>query len=173
MAGRGRKRPPTVGRPEPQPPLVVNGWTILVWTEFAERWIALRREVARIRERDPAGFKAHPLAKFLRNLSDIVLKHVPQDPGASRYRQGNKLGQRYRGWHRAKFNERFRLFFRYSTQQKIIVYGWLNDEATLRKEGARTDAYAEFARMLERGQPPNDWEALVAASAPLSRSDVE
>ena len=173
MAGRARKRQPTPGEGEPPQTLVVNGWTILVWTQFAERWTALRREVDRLRERDPHGYRTHPLTKFLRHLSDIVLKHVPQDPGASRYRQGNKLGATYRGWHRARFNQRFRLFFRYSTEQKIIVCGWLNDDATLRKEGARSDAYAVYRRMLESGQPPNDWAELVASSIPLSPGEVE
>jgi toxin YhaV len=152
---------------------VVNGWTILAWPGFADRWTAIRDEVTRLRESDPDGYRAHPLTKFLRHLSDIVLKHVPQDPSAGRYRQGNKLGTTYRGWHRAKFNERFRLFFRYSTEQRIIVYGWLNDEATLRKEGARTDPYAVFRRMLEGGQPPNNWDALVASSTALLSTDVQ
>lgn len=172
MPGRPPRRKAAANDPEPNAPLVVNGWTILVWTQFRERWIALRGEVARLRERDPAGYRQHPATKFLRYLSDIVLEHVPADPGAARFRQGNKLGARYRGWHRAKFNQRFRLFFRYSTTQKIIVYGWLNDDRTLRKEGARTDAYAVFGRMLERGQPPNDWDELVAACTAMSQADV-
>jgi toxin YhaV len=168
MAGRARKRPPAANQPEPLPPLVVNGWTLLGANEFMDRWTALHREVERLRSVDPDGYRNHPLVRFFRSLSAIVLDQVPQDPGASRYRQGNTLGPSYRGWHRAKFNERFRLFFRFSSRDKIIVYGWLNDEATLRKEGARTDPYAVFARMLDHGKPPNDWDELVAASASLS-----
>ena len=151
---------------------MVNGWTILVWTQFRERWTSLRLEVARLKARDPEGYRGHPLAKLLRNVAEIVLEQVPTDPGASRYRQGTKLGPRYKGWHRAKFNQRFRLFFRYSTTQKIIVYGWLNDEGTLRKEGARTDPYAVFRRMLDGGQPPDDWDELVAACTALSAKDA-
>jgi toxin YhaV len=172
MRGRGRKEKSTPGSPGADPPLVVNGWRILVWTQFRDRWTALRREVARLRERDPEGYVRHPLTKFLRNVSEIVLKQVPEDPGAPRFRQGNKLGARYRGWHRAKFNQRFRLFFRYSTTHKIIVYGWLNDEGTLRKEGARSDAYAVFRHMLEAGHPPDDWNELVAACTAWSASDA-
>jgi toxin YhaV len=172
MRGRPSSRKPAAADREPDPPLVVNGWTILAWTQFGERWTALRREVARLRERDSAGYLGHPTTKFLRSLSEIVLEHVPADPGAARFRQGSKLGAKYSGWHRAKFNQRFRLFFRYSTAQKIIAYGWLNDERTLRKEGARTDAYAVFGRMLERGQPPNDWDELVAACTAMSPADA-
>jgi toxin YhaV len=42
----------------------------------------------------------------------------------------------------------------------IIVYAWLNDEATLRKAGAKTDVDAVFQRMLRRGEVPSDIEEL-------------
>ena len=41
---------------------------------------------------------------------------------------------------------------------------WLNDENTLRKEGATTDPYQVFASMLARGEIPDDWETLVAGA---------
>ena len=37
---------------------------------------------------------------------------------------------------------------------------WLNDEATLRKAGAKTDVYAVFQRMLRRGEVPSGIEEL-------------
>jgi len=55
----------------------------------------------------------------------------------------------------------------------VIVYAWLNDDRTLRQEGARTDPYAVFARMLGRGQPPTDWDELVAACTPLQSADAD
>jgi hypothetical protein len=45
-------------------------------------------------------------------------------------------GADYRHWFRVKFSGRFRLFFRYSSQHKVIVYAWVNDENTLRKSGS-------------------------------------
>jgi toxin YhaV len=49
------------------------------------------------------------------------------------------------------------LFYRFSSKPvRIIVHAWLNDEATLRKEGAKTDVYAVFQRMLARGEVPSD-----------------
>ena len=47
----------------------------------------------------------------------------------------------------------FLLFFRYDSRSKVIVYAWANDAHTLRSAGSRSDAYAVFARMLERGAP--------------------
>lgn len=142
-------------------PLVVNGYRLLVWPAFAEQWRNLRAKVEHLRERDPEGYRDAPAAKLLAALRDATLRDIPRDPGAARYRQGNTLGPDNRHWRRDKFFRRFRLFFRYSTDAASIAYVWLNDESTLRKSGARTDAYAVFRAMLERGHPPTDWNDLV------------
>ena len=57
---------------------------------------------------------------------------------------------------------RGRAIFRFNTKAKIIVYAWVNDTNTLRTYGAKNDAYAVFARMLNDGNPPDSWENLVA-----------
>jgi toxin YhaV len=59
---------------------------------------------------------------------------------------------------------RFRLFFRYDSKARIIVFAWVNDERTLRSAGGKSDPYAVFEKMLGRGNPPDDRAALVAAS---------
>ena len=92
-----------------------------------------------------------------------MLEAVPENPARREYRQGKTLGVRYRHWRRVRVGQRFRLFFRYDSRSKIIVYAWINDDETLRATGSRNDPYAVFARMLERGDPPNDWDALVHA----------
>jgi toxin YhaV len=40
----------------------------------------------------------------------------------------------------------------------------VNVEQTLRTAGSKSDPYAVFEKMLEKGNPPDDWEQLVAAS---------
>jgi len=49
---------------------------------------------------------------------------------------------------------------------KVIVYAWLNDEATLRKAGAKT-VYAVFQRMLARSEVPSDIDALTKGGSAL------
>lgn len=56
-------------------------------------------------------------------------------------------------------------------QNCTIIYAWLNDESTLRKAGSQTDPYAVFHRMLERGAPPSDWDALVRACEAMSSEE--
>ena len=75
------------------------------------------------------------------------------------------LGSDHKHWFRAKFvNGRYRLFYRYDSQAKVIVYAWVNDASTLRTYGSRTDAYAGFGKMLKQGNPPDDWKALLEAA---------
>jgi len=81
-------------------------------------------------------------------------------------RQGNTMGPVYRHWRRAKLGRRYRLLFRYDSKAKIIVYAWVNDEQTLGSSGSKSYPYAVFEKMLGRGNPPDEWSALVEASKP-------
>ena len=58
-----------------------------------------------------------------------------------------------------------RLFFRYNAAARIVIFAWVNDRDTLRTYGSETDAYAVFRAVLDKGNPPDDWDALVAAAA--------
>jgi toxin YhaV len=77
---------------------------------------------------------------------------------------------------RAKFGRnRFRLFFRYSSTHKIIIYAWVNDSETLRTYGSKKDVYAVFKGMLDDGNPPDDWDELMrvcARSGAASTSEI-
>jgi toxin YhaV len=152
-------------------PLVVNGWSLFMWREMAERWTRLRAEVERLRDADQEGYRRKPSTKMLAMLAALMLHEIPADPGHARYRQGRTLGGSFAHWRRAKFFQRYRLFFRYHSERRIIVYVWLNDEGTLRQRGARTDAYAVFKRMLESGSPPDSFEDLVRASRRVRRGE--
>ena len=74
------------------------------------------------------------------------------------------MGPAFRHWRRAKIGRRFRLFFRFDSKTKIIIFAWVNDEHTLRSSGAKTDPYVVFQKMLKSGNPPDDWDALLACS---------
>jgi toxin YhaV len=76
------------------------------------------------------------------------------------------LGPSNRKWRRAKFN-RFRLFFRYNSASKIIIYAWINEEDQLRKAGDKNDPYRLFAKQLSKADPPESWEELLRASQEL------
>ena len=94
-----------------------------------------------------------------------MLEVIPQDPSRDEYRQGTTLGPRYRHWRRARIGRRFRLFFRYDARAKVIVYAWVNDQshAALLGEQDRS-VHGSSPGMLARGNPPDDWASLMAAS---------
>ena len=118
----------------------------------------------RLQQQGSPGWEDSPRAKLLGRITTIILKEIPADPQSPRYEQGNTLGADARGWRRAKFlRNRMRLFFRFDMASKVIVYAWVNDENTLRKEDASTDPYAVFRAMLVAGDPPHDWEKLLDA----------
>lgn len=153
-------------------PLVVDGWTIHVWSEFRDRWEAMRKSVEAVRVADPEGYRSSREAKFFAIVRDLVLKEIPAEPAASHFRQGKTLRKANSRWRRAKFMRRFRLFFRYNAERKAIIYVWLNDEGTLKKAGATTDVYAVFAGMLSRNKPPTDWDDLLRASQSWSKTSA-
>jgi toxin YhaV len=144
--------------------MIVNGWTLLFYDAFSAQFDRLSGEVARARSADPRNYKSKPSAKLFAALSTLAFETIPADPARPEYRQGNTLGPDYRAWFRVKFLGRFRLFFRYDSQSRVIVYAWVNDERTLRQSGGRNDPYEVFRRMLKSGNPPNDWAALLKSA---------
>jgi toxin YhaV len=155
-------------------PLVINGWTILFHDLLLDQLEDLRQEFEEeIRRREAKGKPptgGHK-GKLLFHVFDLIENKIPQDPSAEHWRQGTTLGTAYRHWRRGKTGGgRYRLFFRYKSSDQtgstrgLIVFAWLNDEDTLRTRGGRNDAYSMFKGMLEDGNPPDAWEALVRAA---------
>ena len=148
-------------------PAEVNGWRLYAHQLFLEQLAALMREVERLRDRDPEGYLRRPAAKRLAALRKLTTREIPVDPASPAYRLGKTIGGEHAHWRRARFYQRYRLFFRFHSQAKIIVYAWVNDDETQRTYGAKDDAYAVFRRMLEAGNPPTTWDHLVAAARPV------
>ena len=146
--------------------VVVNGWELFAHPLFLDQLEKLTAAVERARKKDPSGWRKSANAKLLAALHKLVFQTIPEDPTRSEYRQGGTLGEDRKHWFRAKFGGgRFRLFFRYSAKAKVIIFAWVNDETTLRAYGAKTDAYAVFRKMLDGGNPPDDWTALLEAAS--------
>ena len=140
-----------------------HGWRLYVFEPFAERLAALKKEVERLRAKDPEGYRRHPTTALLASVYRAITEIVPANPDHPQFRVGHSLGRQYAHWRRVTrgLPPRYRLFYRFSSKPvPIIVYAWLNDEATLRKAGAKTDVYAVFQRMLARGEVPSDIKVL-------------
>lgn len=157
-------------------PLVVNGWTLFAHPLFLKQVEVLILKVEALQRKDPKRYTEKNATKRLAAIKKLITEVIPGDPLRPEYRQGDTLGANHKHWFRAIFFQQFRLFFRYHTAKKIIVYTWVNDEGTLRAYESKDDAYRVFKKMLVSGQLPSDWEQLLTeakASAGLPRELLE
>jgi toxin YhaV len=144
--------------------MIVNGWNLYVSDIFESQLDKLVKEAEALAEKDPDNFYHHPKYKLLLAISDNIYQKIPLNPNDVKYRLGGTLGKKHSHWRRLKKNnlpDRYRLFFQFRSDSKTIIYGWFNDDSTLRKDGAKTDVYAVFEAMLKSGNPPATWEGLL------------
>jgi toxin YhaV len=83
---------------------------------------------------------------------------------------GHALGDKYKNWRRAKNHlpPRYRLFFKFFSSKKDIIYAWFNDEFTLRKNGSKSDVYQVFKSLLEREEIQDSYQDLRRHSSDFS-----
>ncbi len=140
---------------------MLNGWNIFAHPLFLNQFEELLTQVESLRQKYPQDYKKKNATKRLAAIEKLAFDVIPQDPTSRDYRQGTTLGSEYKHWFRAKFFQQYRLFFRYHQESKIIVFVWVNDESSKRAYNSNTDAYRVFKRMLDSGNPPNDWNDLL------------
>jgi toxin YhaV len=145
-------------------PVTIHGWTIYLHPLFHMQLVNLQKQVDALRIKDPTGYQRRNATKRLATIAKLAFDIIPQDPTRAEYRQGGTLGEQHKHWFRAKFFQQYRLFFRYHAASKIIVLAWVNDEDTKRAYESDDDAYRVFKKMPEKGDPRDDWDALVHAA---------
>ena len=141
--------------------LIVNGWRIYAHPLFLNQFEELITTVENLRQKNPETYRSKNATKRLAAIAKLAFEIIPVDPTRREYRQGNTLGEDYKHWFRAKFFQQYRLFFRYHQGSKIIVYAWINDDKSKRAYGSKTDAYRVFQKMLNSGNPPDNWNSLL------------
>ncbi|MDJ0897800.1 MAG: type II toxin-antitoxin system YhaV family toxin [Xenococcus sp. MO_188.B8] len=141
--------------------LVINGWRIYAHPLFLNQFEELITTVENLRRKNPETYRSKNATKRLAAIAKLAFEIIPADPTRKEYRQGNTLGEDYKHWFRAKFFQQYRLFFRYHQGSKIIVYAWINDYKSKRAYGSKTDAYRVFQKMLNSGNPPDNWNSLL------------
>src|SRR6266853_1601763 len=139
----------------------MTGWRLVQYVLFENQLNKLTEAVGQLSISQPDIYKEHPKTKLLATIHRYVMESIPLNPNAPEFLQGDTFGPDNRHWFLAKLHHRYRLYFRFSTKDRVIVYDWVNDEFTLRKAGSKTDAYAVFKSMLTAGDPPRTLEALL------------
>jgi toxin YhaV len=130
-----------------------HGWNLLFRECLSEQLQKLHAADQRARQQDPQGFESNANIRLFAALSKLIFDAVPSDPNREEYRQGNTMGAAFRHWRRVKIGRRFRLFFRFDSKTRIIIFAWVNDENTFRSSGSKPDRLAVIARAV--GRPPN------------------
>lgn len=137
------------------------GWTIYAHPCFLSQYEGQIEKVEALRIKFPDSYQKKADTKILAQMLKAI-QSITHNPRSSDYRPGDAIGEKYTDWSRVKFgNGRYRLFFRYSWESRVIVLAWVNDSDTLRTYGSKTDAYKTFGKMLKGGRPPHNWEHLL------------
>lgn len=147
-----------------------RGWLLLAHPHFLDQYSWWQNQVQKAIRENPGGFQLDEKVKLFAHLEKRVFEDIPQDPANPNWRIGNSLGPENRAWRRAKFGGQYRLFFRYDSKTKIIVYGWANNTSTLRAYENPDDAYLTFQKLLNSGKVPTRWEELLEQSFPVTGS---
>jgi toxin YhaV len=142
-------------------PLVINGWNLFAHPLFLNQFEELLKQVEGLRQKYPNYYKQKNATKRLAAIAKLAFEVIPQDPTRNEYRQGSTFGNDDKHWFRAKFFQKYRLFFRYHLASKLIIFAWVIDDGSKRSYKSNTDAYRVFKKMLGSGHPPDDWQDLL------------
>lgn len=107
-----------------------NGWSLFAHPLFLDQMQDLRDRVERLREKYPKTYQKKNATKRLTALSKLVFDIIPQDPTCHKYRQDNILDSGRKYWLQAGFFKHHKLFFRYHSESRIILYAWVKNTAS-------------------------------------------
>ncbi len=115
---------------------------------YFQRIAKLKDRVKELRNKlSNEEFRQHEIVKLAYRIREADQEIIPQDPNRPEYRLTGNL-KKYRRYKQGL--QRYRLFFCFSNQPKIILYLYLNDEKHLRKDGDRNDPYEEFKSLVKK-----------------------
>jgi hypothetical protein len=118
----------------------IHGWRTFLHPLFEKQLEKLTRHVERLESLEPKGYAAHPAAKILATINYYIREAIPRNPDGEEFRTPGH-------WLQARFHGRYRLFYRISREQRVIVYVWIGND-----HNSRTGPLGAFRAMLERGE---------------------
>lgn len=136
-------------------------------SDFRWRYHDMLLRVQVLAERDPDGYKQHPDTRFfkgVRTAMDTALAAPPTPRYQLSVKTLRTCDSRWRRIKQQGLPHRYRLFFQFSSAELKVIFAWLNDERSLRRDGERNDVYAVFARLLKSGKIPGEFLTLLQQS---------
>lgn len=133
-----------------------NPYVLRIHQLLSQRIDTLKIQVKELKETlNDNTYRQHPLVKFAYRVRRAIEEIIPQNPDRPEYRLTGEL-RKYRRYKQGL--QRYRLFFCFSNQPRIILYLYLNDERHLRKEGDKNDPYEVFKKFIKQGVFSHDPE---------------
>ncbi len=124
---------------------------------YSEKVDNLKQEIKKLKASlDHETFLQHPDVKFAARLKKATQEIIPEDPDKKEYQLHGDL-KKYRRYKQGL--QRYRLFFTFSSKPPIILYLYVNDKSSLRKEGDKNDPYEIFTKLVKKKEvsyDPND-----------------
>ncbi|MBU0571182.1 MAG: type II toxin-antitoxin system YhaV family toxin [Candidatus Omnitrophica bacterium] len=125
---------------------MMNNYLLRYHDFYYHRIVRLKQRVIELRKKlNDKEYAQHEIVKFAARIRKADQEIIPENPDRPEYRLHGDL-KRYRRYKQGL--QRYRMFFCFSNQPKIIVYLYLNDEKHLRKSGDKNDAYKEFKKLV-------------------------
>lgn len=127
-----------------------NNYWLKAHEIFFQRTVELNNEVKALsRKLSSEALKQHETVKLAHRVYKATLETIPENPDHPSYCLKADL-KKYRRYKQGL--GRYRLFFAFSTTPRIILYLYLNDRASLRKEGDKNDPYERFRTFVRQGR---------------------
>lgn len=121
---------------------------------YSDRVESLKQEIKKLKDALlEEEFSQHPDVKFAVRVREATKEIIPEDPDRRDYQLHGDL-KKYRRYKQGL--QRYRLFFAFSTKPPVILYLYLNDKSSLRKEGSKNDPYNIFSKFVEKKQVSHD-----------------
>ena len=131
-----------------------NSYLLKAHEMFFQRTVELNREVKVLSQKlSSEAWQQHETVKLAHRVYRATFETIPGNPDHPSYRLTAEL-RRYRRYKQGL--GRYRLFFAFSNTPRIILYLYLNDRASLRKEGDRHDPYERFKTFVRQGRVSHD-----------------
>jgi toxin YhaV len=135
-----------------------HGWTVLFSEPFLTSYGDLSARARTLKaELSDEEYERHPDVKLFLKVRELTRDVIPGDPHHAGYRLRGDLSK-FRRTKGRGLPDRYRLFWVFSEQLKVIVFLYLNDSGSPRKEGGRRDPYLIFSGMVGRGEIGADFE---------------
>ncbi len=133
-----------------------HGWTLLFHDHVIEQLRGLQARAERAKQDDPQGCEGYANLGLFQTLSRLILEVVPRNPSRDAYVPDSMQGQIGGHWRRVEIGRSFRLFFRYDSKARVIVFARVHEEQALRSAVSKSVHAATFAKKIGHGNPPDD-----------------